>query len=63
MPARPTTYIVRLYRCEGEGVAGVVEMPVQGREEAFRSFAELQAILKGASRTRGRRKEGERGKH
>jgi len=46
------SYIVRIYRRDAEGIAGVVEMPVQERQAAFRSFAELQAILVCESRKR-----------
>jgi len=43
-----TSYIVRVYRCDAERIAGIVELPVQERRTAFRSFAELKAILTGA---------------
>lgn len=39
------SYIVRVYRCDARRIAGVVEMPIQARRSAFRSFAELKAIL------------------
>ena len=42
-----TSYIVRVYRCDAERIAGIVEMPVQERRTPFRSFAELKAILTG----------------
>jgi hypothetical protein len=49
-----TSYIVRVYRCDAHGIAGVVEMPLQERRAAFRSFTELEAILTGASVSRSR---------
>lgn len=54
-----TSYIVRVYRCDARGIAGMVEMPAQERQAAFRSFAELEAILTASSgnraKDRGRR--------
>lgn len=44
---REISYIVRVYRCDAERMAGMVELPVQERRTPFRSFAQLRAILTG----------------
>ena len=40
------SYVVRIYRRErGQGLVGVVELPVREKQVPFRNFEELQAIL------------------
>lgn len=49
------SYIVRIYRRETDGIAGVVEEARSRRTQAFRSLAELAELLRYPPRTPRRR--------
>jgi len=49
------SYIVRIYRREVDGIAGVVEEPSSRRVKSFRSLAELLELLRHPPRAPRRR--------
>ena len=54
------SYIVRVYRRDARGIAGVVESARRKRQVTFRSISQLETILRRGSGSRARARRSKR---